>query len=46
MIDTTIVLAIALLLGSVTMGPTAPSGGLPIPNHGVGNGNGNGNLAH
>jgi hypothetical protein len=32
MIDTKILLALALLLGSLTMGPTTTSGGLPIPN--------------
>lgn len=37
MIDTKIVLALALLLGSLTIsGSKPPAGGLPIPQHGTG----------
>jgi hypothetical protein len=35
MIDTKILLAIALLIGTLSMGPTQPSGGLPIPNQSI-----------
>jgi len=36
MIDTKIILALALLLGSLKIGGKPPAGGLPIPNHGSG----------
>jgi hypothetical protein len=35
MIDTKIILALALLLGSLKIAGKPPAGGIPIPNHGV-----------
>jgi len=36
MIDTKVVLALALLLSSITIPGHKPAGGLPIPQHGTG----------
>jgi hypothetical protein len=37
MIDTKVVLVLALLLGSILAGDKPPAGGVPIPQHGVSN---------